>query len=133
MPIFNLYNRDWPIFSQQLNSPPAKFVRDASGSIGTVIDSIVSLGSVISGAHLERSVLGPGVSIESGAQVVDSIVFERVHVHSQAVVRRAIIDKDVVVAEGASIGVSRDRDLARGFSVTDTGITVVGKGVYVQP
>ena len=133
VPIFNLYNRDWPIFSQQLNSPPAKFVRDASGSIGTVIDSIVSLGSVISGAHLERRVLGPGVSIESGAQVVDSIVFERVHVHSQAVVRRAIIDKDVVVAEGASIGVSRDRDLARGFSVTDTGITVVGKGVYVQP
>jgi len=133
VPIFNLYNRDWPIFSQQLNSPPAKFVRDAAGSIGTVIDSIVSLGSVISGAHLERSVLGPWATIESGAQVVDSIIFERVHIHPQAVVRRAILDKDVVVAEGASVGVSRDRDLARGFSVTDTGITVVGKGVYVQP
>src|SRR5215203_5087081 len=59
LPVFNLYNREWPIFSQQLNSPPAKFTRDARGSLGTVIDSIVSLGSVISGAHVERSVLGP--------------------------------------------------------------------------
>ncbi|GAA3867452.1 glucose-1-phosphate adenylyltransferase [Leifsonia kafniensis] len=133
LPIFNLYNRDWPIFSQQLNSPPAKFVRDAAGAIGTTIDSIVSLGSVISGAHLERSVLGPWATVESGAEVVDSILFERVHVQPGAVVRRAILDKDVVVAAGASVGVSRDRDLARGFSVTDTGITVVGKGVHVQP
>ena len=57
LPVFNLYNREWPIFSQQVNSPPAKFTRDARGSLGTVIDSIVSLGSVISGAHVERSVL----------------------------------------------------------------------------
>jgi glucose-1-phosphate adenylyltransferase len=133
VPIFNLYNRDWPIFSQQLNSPPAKFVRDANGSIGTTIDSIVSLGSVISGAHLERSVLGPWATIESGAQVIDSIIFERVHVQPGATVRRAILDKEVIVSAGASIGVDRDRDLARGFSVTDTGITVVGKGVHVQP
>ncbi|MGO4103183.1 glucose-1-phosphate adenylyltransferase [Leifsonia sp. YAF41] len=133
LPIFNLYNRDWPIFSQQLNSPPAKFVRDAAGAIGTTIDSIVSLGSVISGAHLERSVLGPWATVESGAKVVDSILFERVHVQPGATVRRAILDKDVVVSAGAGVGVSRDRDLARGFSVTDTGITVVGKGVHVQP
>ena len=78
LPIFNLYNREWPIFSQQLNSPPAKFVRDAKNDVGTTIDSIVSLGCVISGAHLERSVLGPWTTIESGAKVVDSVVFERV-------------------------------------------------------
>ena len=79
LPVFNLYNREWPIFSQQLNSPPAKFVRDAKGDLGTTIDSIVSLGYVISGGHLERSVLGAVVRSSIPARtVVDSVVFERV-------------------------------------------------------
>ena len=133
LPVFNLYNQEWPIFSQQLNSPPAKFVRDAHGALGTMIDSIVSLGCVISGAHIERSVLGPWAAIDSGSQVVDSIIFDRVQIMPGAIVRRAILDKNVVVAAGASVGVDRDRDLARGFSVTDSGITVVGKGIHVQP
>jgi glucose-1-phosphate adenylyltransferase len=131
LPIFNLYNQEWPIFSQQLNSPPAKFVRDAKGNLGTTIDSIVSLGTLISGAHLERSVVGPWCVIESGAEVVDTILFERVRIAPNAIVRRAILDKEVVVAEGATVGVDADADRARGFTVTDTGITVVGKGVHV--
>ncbi len=131
LPIFNLYNREWPIYSQQLNSPPAKFVRDGRNAAGTAIDSIVSLGCVISGGHLERSVLSPWVTIDSGAQVVDAIVFERVHIGANAVVRRAILDKDVVVAPGAAVGVDHDADRARGFTVTDSGITVVGKGEVV--
>ena len=131
LPVFNLYNTDWPIFSQHLNSPPAKFVRDALGSVGTTIDSIVSPGSVISGAHVERSVLGPWVSLESGAMLVDSIVFERVHIGPNAVVRKAILDKDVVVDAGAEVGVNAEADRARGFTVTDSGITIVGKGVHV--
>ncbi|MCU1550763.1 MAG: glgC [Glaciihabitans sp.] len=132
LPIFNLYNRDWPIFSQQLNSPPAKFVRDAKGNLGTTIDSIVSLGTLISGGHLERSVIGSWCVVESGATVVDSVVFERVRIAPNAVVRRAILDKDVVIAEGATVGVDADADRARGFTVTDSGITVVGKGVHVS-
>ena len=131
LPIFNLYNREWPIFSQQLNSPPAKFVRDAKGNLGTTIDSIVSLGTLISGGHLERSVLGSWCVIESGATVVDSVVFERVRIGPNAVVRRAILDKDVVIAPGATVGVNHDDDRARGFTVTESGITVVGKGVLV--
>jgi glucose-1-phosphate adenylyltransferase len=132
LPIFNLYNRDWPIFSQQLNSPPAKFVRDAKGNLGTTIDSIVSLGTLISGGHLERSVIGSWCVVESGAAVVDTVVFDRVHIGPNAVVRRAILDKDVVIAEGATVGVNHDEDRARGFTVTDSGITVVGKGVFVS-
>ncbi|WP_350349890.1 glucose-1-phosphate adenylyltransferase [Agromyces sp. G08B096] len=132
LPVFNLYNREWPIFSQQLNSPPAKFTRDARGSLGTVIDSIVSLGSVISGAHVERSVLGPWAIVGSGAHVADSILFDRARIEAGATVRRAILDKEVVVEEGARIGVDREEDLARGFIVTGSGITVVGKGSRVR-
>jgi len=133
LPIFNLYNREWPIFSQQLNSPPAKFVRDARGYLGTTIDSIVSLGSLLSGAHIERSILGPWTTVESGAMLVDCIVFERARVGPNAVVRRAILDKDVVIEAGASVGVDPDADRARGLTVTDSGITIVGKGVRVSP
>lgn len=132
LPIFNLYNSEWPIFSQQLNSPPAKFVRDAKGNLGTTIDSIVSLGSLLSGAHIERSVLGPWAIIESGAQVIDSIVFDRVRIGPDAIVRRAILDKEVVISAGATVGVDAEADRARGFTVTDSGITVVGKGVTVS-
>jgi glucose-1-phosphate adenylyltransferase len=131
LPIFNLYNTAWPIYSQHLNSPPAKFVRDARGFVGTTIDSIVSPGSVLSGAHVERSVLGPWVNAESGSTIVDSIVFERAHVGPDAVVRKAILDKDVVVDAGAEIGVNAEADRAKGFTVTDSGITIVGKGVHV--
>jgi glucose-1-phosphate adenylyltransferase len=132
LPIFNLYNRAWPIFSQSLNSPPAKFVRDAKGNLGTTIDSIVSLGTLVSGGHLERSVVGSWCVIDSGSTVVDSVIFDRVHIGPNATVRRAILDKDVVIAEGASVGIDAEADRARGFTVTESGITVVGKGVLVS-
>ena len=132
LPVFNLYNREWPIFSQQLNAPPAKFTRDAKGNLGTMIDSIIALGSVISGAHIERSVIDSWSTVGSGARVLDSVLFERSIIGADAVVSRAILDKDVVVAPGASVGVDAEADRARGFTVTDSGITVVGKGVTVD-
>jgi len=132
LPVFNLYNRDWPIHSQQINLPPAKFIRDADGNAGLVTDSIVSLGVVISGATVNRTVLGPSVVVDSGAIVEDAVVFERASIGAGAVVRRAIIDKDVRVMPGARVGVDHAADRARGLTVTDDGITVVGKGEIVR-
>jgi len=132
LPIFNLYNTDWPIHSQAVNSPPAKFVRDSVGRIGNAIDSIVSLGSVLSGTHLERSVVGPWTLAGGGSTITDSVLFDFVHVGAGARVHRAILDKNVVLDDGATVGVDREKDLARGFTVTDSGITVVGKGVRVE-
>ncbi|MBN9170189.1 MAG: glucose-1-phosphate adenylyltransferase, partial [Microbacterium sp.] len=107
LPIFNLYNTAWPIHSQTVNSPPAKFVRDSVGRIGNAIDSIVSLGSVLSGTHLERSVVGPWTLAGGGATITDAVLFEHVRVGQGARVHRAILDKNVVLADGATVGVDR--------------------------
>ena len=133
MPIFNLYNSDWPIHTQQVNLPPAKFIHDAEGNQGRTNDSIVSLGTVITGGIVERSVLSPNVRVQSRSLITDSVLMDNVSVGKDATIRRAILDKDVVVTDGAAIGVDKNRDIARGFVVTDSGITVVPKGVTVTP
>ncbi|MBD3753117.1 MAG: glucose-1-phosphate adenylyltransferase, partial [Micrococcales bacterium] len=83
LPVFNLYNTDWPIHSQTVNSPPAKFVRDSVGRIGTAIDSVVSLGSVLSGTHLERSVVGPWTLAAGGSTITDAVLFDYVRVEER--------------------------------------------------
>lgn len=133
MPIFNLYNNEWPIFTQQINLPPAKFVHDGEGNQGRTTDSIVSLGTVVSGGIVERSVLSPWVKVNSNALITDSVLLDGVVIGRNATVRRAILDKGVVIADGAGVGVDRQRDLDRGFTVTQSGITVVAKGTLVTP
>ena len=96
-------------------------------------DSIVSPGSIFSGSRIQNSVLGPWAIVESGGAVSDSVLFDRVRIGRGAVVQRAVLDKNVVIEEGARVGVEHERDLERGFTVTDSGITVVGKGVRVRP
>ena len=133
LPVFNLYNRRWPIYTQTLNSPPAKFNRDSYGNNTVVHDSIVSPGSIFSGSRIQNSVLGPWAIVESGASVTDSVLFDRVRIGAGAVVQRAILDKNAVIAEGARVGVEHERDRERGLTVTESGIVVVGKGVHVDP
>ncbi|MBY6061099.1 glucose-1-phosphate adenylyltransferase [Microbacterium esteraromaticum] len=131
LPIFNLYNTAWPIRTQSVNTPPAKFVRDAVGRIGNAIDSVVAAGSVLSGTHLERSVVGVGGVALGGSTITDSVLLDQVQIGSGARVHRAVLDKNVVLEDGATVGVDRERDLERGFTVTESGITVVGKGIRI--
>jgi glucose-1-phosphate adenylyltransferase len=130
-PIFNLFNNDWPIFSQQWNSPPAKFVEDQDGNPGSLSESTVSLGCYVVGATVTGSVLGPWVKIFSKAHVEDSILFERVVIGAGATVRRAVLDKEVVLEPGATVGVDHDHDRQRGFTVSEGGVTVVAKGTVI--
>ena len=133
MPIFNLYNSEWPVYNQQVNLAPAKFIHDSEGNQGRTNDSIVSLGVVVTGGVVERSVLSPNVRIGSRSLITDSVLLDSVQIGRDSTIRRAILDKDVVVTDGASVGASKERDLARGFTVTDSGITVVPKGLLVTP
>ncbi len=131
VPIFNLYNRTWPIYTRATTSPPAKFVRGEQNSVGAALDSIVAPGVVVSGGVVESSVLSNDVYVGTGARVQSSVLMDKVIVGAGAVVRRAIIDKNVKVPAGATIGVDHELDRARGFTVTDSGLTVLSKGQHV--
>ncbi|WP_345151735.1 glucose-1-phosphate adenylyltransferase [Arthrobacter ginkgonis] len=131
IPQFDLYNHEWPLYTRQTISPPAKLVRGADGTQGEAHDSILGNGVVISGARVQRSVLGTDVTVLQGAHVTGSVLMDNVTVGEGARVLHAILDKNVVVPPGARIGVDRDEDLARGFLVTDSGLTVLSKGQKV--
>ena len=126
-PVFNLYNQQWPIYTAGVQLPPAKFVFEDHDRRGQAFDSLVSAGVIIAGGTVRRSVLSPGVRVESGALVEDSVLMDGVTVHPGGVVRRAIVDKNVEVAAGSGLGVDADFDRSR-FAVSERGVVVVGKG-----
>jgi glucose-1-phosphate adenylyltransferase len=132
-PVFNLYNDRWPIFTYVPSLPPAKFVHDAGDRVGRAIDSLVSNGVIISGGLVRQSVLSPGVRVNSWANVERSVLLHNTKIGRHAVVKNAIIDKNVIVPERAQVGVDKEHDRARGFAVSAGGITVVGKGQEVVP
>ena len=112
-PVFNLYNRKWPILTWHAPLPPAKFVFEkGEGRTGHALDSMVSAGVVVSGGTVRRSILSPGTD-PSGALVEGSVLMHDVDVGGGAVVRNAIVDKNVQVPEGAQIGVDLDQDRER--------------------
>ena len=130
-PRFNLYNDRWPILTHVPSQPPAKFVHDSGDRVGRAIDSLVSNGVIVSGGLVRDSVLSPGVRVNSWATVERSIILDNTVVGRRALVRDAIIDKNVIVPERARVGVDKEHDRARGFVVSAGGITVVGKGQAV--
>jgi glucose-1-phosphate adenylyltransferase len=125
-PVFNLYNMDWPIWTYPVQMPGAKFTMK-----GVAVDSIVSPGCVVSGGSIESSVLSPNVHVYEDAKVDHSVILSHAVIGRNAVVHRAILDKNVVVPDGAQIGVDSEADDARGFTVSEGGVTVVAKGVRV--
>ena len=131
-PILNLYNPAWPILSASYPNPPAKFVfRDEEHQrVGIATNSMVSEGSIISGGHVDRSIRGPLVRCNSFASVSESIIFDNVDVGRRARIRRAIIDKNVIVPPGMEIGYDEDQDRRR-FTVSESGIVVVPKGMVL--
>jgi glucose-1-phosphate adenylyltransferase len=123
-PVFNLYDSDWPIRTHQRQYPPAKFVFAESGRTGQAHDSIVSSGCIVSGSSLRGCVLSPDVRVNSYSDVDSSILFSHVNVGRHCRIRRAILDRDVHVPEGTTIGYDPEADRQRYF-VTESGITVV--------
>ncbi len=124
-PVFNLYNRQWPIFTSMPQLPPAKFIAG-----GLAQGSMVSPGCIVAGGQVRGSVLSPGVHVLDGATVEDSILLSGVTIGKGAVIRRAILDKNVKVPDGARIGVDAEEDRSR-FTVSPGGVVVLGKGEQV--
>src|SRR5579871_3697946 len=132
-PTFNLYNDRWPILTHVPAQPPAKFVHDDGDRVGHAINSVISNGVIVSGGLVRNSVLSPGARVDSWARVEHSVIMHNSRVRRHAVVENAILDKNVVIAEGATVGVDKEHDRARGLVVSHGGITVVGKGQVVRP
>jgi len=131
-PRFSLYNQAWPIYSAYYPSPPAKFVFSdrEQNRVGIATDSMVAEGCIISGGHVNRSILGPRVRVNSFSSVNESILFDDVEVGRYARLQRTIVDKGVVIPAGMVIGEKLDEDRRR-FTVSPTGIVVIPKGAVL--
>ena len=131
-PVFNLYNNRWPIHTARESHPPAKFVfaDEEKERVGRATDSLVCDGVIISGGRVNRSILSPAVRINSFCEIDESIVFDNVTIGRHSRIRRAIIDKDVVIPPKTVIGYDPDADRRR-YSVSPEGIVVIPKGAVV--
>jgi len=133
-PLLNLYDKAWPIRTYQAQNPPAKFVfaqEKKGGRLGIALDSIVAHGCIVSGGRVQNSVLSPNVRVNSYSEVHDSILMENVDIGRHCRIRRAIIDKDVVIPPETEIGYNREEDKKR-YHVTPSGIVVIAKGTEVS-
>ena len=126
VPPYSLHNADWPVYSLQLPLPPAKVYHGPSGEPALVGRSLLSAGSIVSGGKVDRSILFPQTYVDAGAEVTDSILFPGVRVEPGARLHRCVIDKNVVVPAGRSIGHDSDADRAE-FVMSDRGVIVVEK------
>ena len=126
-PVFNLYDPDWPMRTYQPQLPPAKFVFAEDGRRGVAVQSIVSMGCIVSGSEVRRSVLCPNVRIHSFCDIEDSILLPDAIVRRHSRIRRAIIDRGVEIPRGAIIGHDPAEDRRR-HTVSESGVVVVTPG-----
>jgi glucose-1-phosphate adenylyltransferase len=126
-PLFNLYGERWTLRTYQRPLPPSKFVLG-----GKALESIVCEGCIISGGAVWNSVLSPGVVVERGVEIEQSVIFDDVIVEPNAKVKQAIIDKQSRIRAGASLGYDKEADKAKGCTISDDGIVVVPKGTYIS-
>ena len=134
VPVFNLYDKTWPMRTRAYQYPPAKFVFGEPGRTGMAINSIVAAGSIVSGAVVRNSVVSHDVRVNSYADVDSSIVFSHVNIGRHCRIRHAIIDRDVHIPDGTVIGYDPAED-KRNYFVTPSGLTVVTRdySVYENP
>ena len=125
-PHLNLYNSSWPLRTAYYNQPAAKFVFNEDSRRGQALHSVISEGCIISGGSIRNSVLGRSVFVHSYSEIDDSVIMDYCDIGRGARIRRAIIDKNVHIADGDVIGYDLERDRKR-FTVTDTGIVVIPK------
>ncbi|MGD2118476.1 MAG: glucose-1-phosphate adenylyltransferase [Chromatiales bacterium] len=130
-PELNLYARDWPIWTYQTQSPPAKFAFDDEGRRGMAIDSLVAGGCIISGAKVKRSLIFFNTHIETGSYVKESVILPKVHIGKNCTIKNTIIDKGTVIPDNFEIGVNPEEDRKR-FLVTEEGIVLVTPGQMNQ-
>jgi len=124
-PEFNLYDPEWPLRTYQPQAPPAKFVFGRDGvRCGQALDSVISGGCIISGSRVIGSILCPNVRVHSFCDIEQTILMPGVRVGRHARIRRAIIDRDVLVPRGALIGFDAEEDRRR-HTVTDGGVVIV--------
>ncbi len=131
LPEFDMYNQEWPIRTENRSLPPAKFIWKEGERTGMATNSIVSEGCVISGGQIDRCVLSFSVRINSFAHVEESILFENVNIGRYAKIKKSIIDKGVFIPPYTEVGYNKEEDRARGFFVTESGITIVPKGAIL--
>jgi len=134
VPVFNLYDQDWPIRTFQEQFPPAKTVfsgEEITGRVGLALDSLVSGGCIISGGQVRHSILSPNVRVNSFSHIEESILMEGVNVGRYSRIKKTIIDKDVNIPEGTVIGYDSEEDKKR-FYVSDSGVVVVAKKTEIK-
>ncbi|MCA9449490.1 MAG: hypothetical protein KC931_20390, partial [Candidatus Omnitrophica bacterium] len=127
-PVFDLYNRKWPIRTAAYHYPPAKFVFDQEWEMrrGVAYDSLISEGCIVSGGLVRNSILSPGVFVHSYCEIHDSIVMHDCEIGRGAKIRKAIIDKYTKIPDGETVGFDLEKDRERYF-VTAEGIVVIAK------
>jgi glucose-1-phosphate adenylyltransferase len=123
-PELNIYDQDWPIWTYQVQQPPAKFVLDEDGRRGVAINSMVSGGCIISGAVVRESLLFSNVRVDEGSSIHSSVILPHVEIGRGCEIRGAILDEGCEIPDSMTIGIDRAADSSR-FHVTDKGVVLV--------